>query len=197
MSMKGSSCIFPVPDMRKTAAFYVNSLGFTAVEFFNCKDPHICLYLDDTEIILLRANKDRVQPNRELYGNGYDAYLYTDDQVTLEQDFISKGVLVVKPLSVSDYENEEFVIEDIDGRWLAFGLKQPVGSLPAKTPKKKSITPVLIVLVFLLYLAGIIILVTRAFTPEMLLLAIPLAGLGIGMIYALKENLNRNDNDNR
>lgn len=77
------------------------------------------------EIILLKADKDRVQANRELYGYGYDAYFYTDNQEELERRLISRGVLITRPLNVTDYQNKEFVIEDIDGRWLAFGLKQP------------------------------------------------------------------------
>lgn len=124
MSMRGLSCIFPVPDIRKTAEYYVKKLGFYAVEYLDCKEPHICLYLDTIEIILLQANTDRIRPNRELYGYGYDAYLYTEDQDALERELVSKGVKVVRPLSITDYQNKEFVIEDIDGRWLAYGLKQ-------------------------------------------------------------------------
>lgn len=123
MDFRGLSCIFPVPDIKKTAEYYVNKLGFFAVEYLDCQEPHICLYLDKIEILLLQANTERVWPNRELYGYGYDAYLYTDDQEALEKEFISKGVKVVRPLGVTDYRNKEFVIEDIDGRWLAFGLK--------------------------------------------------------------------------
>ncbi|MEY8426859.1 VOC family protein [Lachnospiraceae bacterium 46-15] len=126
MSMRGLSCIFPVPDIKKTAEYYVSNLGFSAVEYLNCEEPHICLYLDKIEIVLLQANTDRIQSNRELYGYGYDAYLYTDNQESLEKDFVSKGVNVVRPLNITDYQNREFVIEDIDGRWLAFGLKQSV-----------------------------------------------------------------------
>ena len=44
-------------------------------------------------------------------------------QEKLEKEFLEKGVKIVKPLNVTDYKNKEFVIEDIDGRWIAFGLK--------------------------------------------------------------------------
>ena len=67
MSLRGLSCIFPVPDIKKTEEYYVKKLGFRAVEYLECKEPHICLYRDDTEIILLRANTDKVLPNRTLY----------------------------------------------------------------------------------------------------------------------------------
>lgn len=123
MSIMGLSCIFPVPDIKKTAEFYVSKLGFRAAAYLECKEPHICLYKDSVEIILLQANTDSVLPNRKLYGYGYDAYLYTENQELLEKEFIRKNVKMIQPLSMTDYQNQEFVIEDADGRWLAFGLK--------------------------------------------------------------------------
>lgn len=123
MSILGLSCIFPVPNIKKTAEFYVSKLEFRAVEYLECKEPHICLYKDDIEIILLQANTDKVLPNRKIYGYGYDAYLYTENQQLLEKEFAAKGIKIIKPLNMTDYQNKEFVIEDSDGRWLAFGLK--------------------------------------------------------------------------
>ena len=123
MSIIGLSCIFPVVNIKKTAEFYISKLGFRAVEYLECKEPHICLYKDTVEIILLQANTNKVFPNRKLYGFGYDAYLYTENQELLEKEFIAKGIKIIKPLTITDYQNKELVIEDLDGRWLAFGLK--------------------------------------------------------------------------
>lgn len=123
MRIRGLSCIFPVPEIQKTAEFYVSTLGFRAVPYLECKEPHICLYRDDAEIILLQAKTDSIMPNRMLYGYGYDAYLYVENQECLEKEFAEKGVKFVKHLNITDYQNKEFVIEDIDSRWLAFGLK--------------------------------------------------------------------------
>lgn len=72
---------------------------------------------------MLRGNRNKIIPNRELYGYGYDAYLYGNDPETLEQEFTAKGVKIVKPLNITDYKNKKLAVEDIDGRWLAFGLK--------------------------------------------------------------------------
>ena len=123
MRIKGLSCIFPALDIKKTAEFYTSCLGFRAVEYLECKEPHICLYRDDAEIILLQAKADRIIPNREMYGYGFDAYLYVANQELLEKEFKEKQVKIVRELTVTDYQNREFVVEDIDGRWLAFGLK--------------------------------------------------------------------------
>ena len=124
MELTGLSCIFPVPDILKTARFYTDSLGFRAVEYVECEEPHICLYRDKTEIILLKANTDRVFTNRELYGYGYDAYLYTSEMEELEKQLRRNREKIARPLSMTDYKNREFVIEDIDGRWIAFGRKE-------------------------------------------------------------------------
>lgn len=123
MGIRGLSCIFPVPDIKKTAEYYVNKLGFRAVEYLDCKEPHICLYREGSTILLLQAYTDRVTPNRTLYGYGYDAYLYADNQEEMEKEYTEKNVKFVRHLNVTDYKNKEFVIEDIDGRWLAIGLK--------------------------------------------------------------------------
>ena len=58
--------------------------------------------------------------------------------------------------------------------------------------KKKMIAPVVITVVFLLYLViyGRFLLAAAEFSPVMLLAAIPLAALGIGMIRVLKERIN-------
>ena len=124
MELTGLSCIFPVPDILKTVRFYTDSLGFRAVGYVECEEPHICLYRDKTEIILLKANTDRVFTNRELYGYGYDAYLYTSEMEELEKQLRRNRVKIARPLSMTDYKNREFVIEDIDGRWIAFGRKE-------------------------------------------------------------------------
>ncbi len=41
MSISGLSCIFPSPDIKKTAGFYVSKLGFRAVEYLKSTEPHI------------------------------------------------------------------------------------------------------------------------------------------------------------
>lgn len=57
--------------------------------------------------------------------------------------------------------------------------------------RKKMIAPVVITILFLLYLAIYVgvILMTTAFNPVMILFSIPLVVLGIGMIHVLKERL--------
>lgn len=121
--LRESHCVFPTPDILKTAKFYEEKLGFKVVTYLDSKEAHICLYRDNTEIILTKSNGQKVIPNRILYGYGYDAYFITKDQTALQEEFIDSNVKIVRPLSNTDYNNSEFVMEDIDGRWLGFGIK--------------------------------------------------------------------------
>jgi catechol 2,3-dioxygenase-like lactoylglutathione lyase family enzyme len=119
----GSLCVFPTPDIIRTSEYYEKVLGFRPVQYLDAKEPHICLYRDQTEIILTRSNGQAVIPYRELYGYGYDAYFITDDQEALQAEFQTAGAKIARPLSITDYQNQEFVVEDIDGRWIGFGKK--------------------------------------------------------------------------
>lgn len=98
-------------------------MGFKAVKYLDANEPHICLYRDTTEIILTKTNGQKVIPNRELYRYGYDAYFITKNQEELQEEFINSNVKIVRSLDNTDYNNKEFVIEDIDGRWIGFGIK--------------------------------------------------------------------------
>jgi catechol 2,3-dioxygenase-like lactoylglutathione lyase family enzyme len=124
-----SHSIFPTNDIEKTSEFYSQYLGFRAVSYLEAEEPHICLYRDDTEIILTKSLGQKVVPNRELYGYGYDAYFITKQQEQLNQEFEAAGVKIVRSLSNTDYNNKEFVIEDVDGRWIGFGIKESSSSM--------------------------------------------------------------------
>ncbi|MBP3951798.1 VOC family protein [Bacillus suaedae] len=118
-----SHCIFPTQNIRRTANFYEHKMGFKAVHYLDANEPHICLYRDRTEIILTKTNGQKVIPNRELYGYGYDAYFITKNQEEFQEELVNSNVKIVRLLENTDYNNKEFVVEDIDGRWIAFGIK--------------------------------------------------------------------------
>ncbi len=117
--------IFPSEDMNRTAEFYVGKMGFRRVDYMESKEPHICLYRGEIEIIVTGIiNGASFVPNRELYGYGEDAYFITDEQDALYEEFKNNGVTVVEPPHMTDYLNYEFKVRDIDGRNLIFGKKQ-------------------------------------------------------------------------
>ncbi len=97
-----SHCIFPTPDIKRTATYYKEVLGFRVEEYLDVKDPHICLYRDFTEIILTKSNGQEVIPNRKLYGYGYDAYFITGSQEILQEELEYSGAKIVRKLLHTD-----------------------------------------------------------------------------------------------
>ena len=57
--------------------------------------------------------------------------------------------------------------------------------------KEKMIAPIIITIVFLIYLVAyfIAVIMTSAILPVMILFAIPLIALGFGMVYILKTRI--------
>ncbi|ETT81031.1 hypothetical protein MKZ08_15245 [Viridibacillus sp. FSL R5-0477] len=47
----------------------------------------------------------------------------TKNQEELQEEFTKANVKIVRSIDNTDYNNKEFVIEDIDGRWIGFGIK--------------------------------------------------------------------------
>jgi catechol 2,3-dioxygenase-like lactoylglutathione lyase family enzyme len=122
----GFSCllqIFPTLDINKTTKFY-EEIGFRAVYYLDSSEPHVCLYRDKIEVILTKSKNDTFSPNRLVHGYGYDAYFIADNHEEIYNEFEKLGIKIVRPLERTDYENNEFVFEDADGRWIAVGKKQ-------------------------------------------------------------------------
>ncbi len=119
----------------RTAAYY-EGLGFRVVKHLNSGEKHACLYLGDAEVVLTDSGGRAVTPNRVLYGAGYDAYVYASDPAALYEEISKKGVRFARTLGATDYGNLEFVVEDCDGRRVAFGVKQK--SVPELTLKALS-----------------------------------------------------------
>ncbi len=124
MELCMSHSVFPVPNIEKTAEYYHDILGFRRVDYLGAKEKHICLYRDGVEFILTQSNGQKVIPNRELYGYGGDAYVIVRDQEALQDEYEARGAKIVQRLHKTDYHNQEFVLEDIDGRWIYFGIKE-------------------------------------------------------------------------
>jgi catechol 2,3-dioxygenase-like lactoylglutathione lyase family enzyme len=116
--------VFVTPDVKKTATYYQDILGFRVVEHYDKEEPFAALYRDAVEIVVVQAKYGQVVSNRARYGAGYDAYLNpeeVEDVEILYADVKEKGAIIVRPPALTAYGSYEFVLEDIDGRWIGIG----------------------------------------------------------------------------
>ena len=124
MERFSSHCVFPAPDIQRTALCCRDALGFRRVDHLDASEPHVCLYRDGAAFLLTDSRGRRVIPNRELTGYGGDAYVIVRDQQALQNEYEAKHVNIVQRLHRTDYHNREFVIEDLDGHWICFGIRE-------------------------------------------------------------------------
>ena len=119
-----SLLILPVPNLTATSDYYEEKLNFKAVKYLDVEQPHICLYRDHVEIVLTKSKLSEIQPNRMTHGYGYDGYFTGKNIDKIYEACVFSDVKIVKPLQMTDYGNLEFVLEDIDKRWICIGIKK-------------------------------------------------------------------------
>lgn len=119
-----SLLILQVPNLNITSDYYEEKLNFKAVKYLNFEQPHVCLYRDLVEIVLTKSKLSEIQPNRMIHGYGFDGYFTGKSIEKIYEECVSNDVKIVKNLQITDYGNLEFVIEDIDKRWICIGIKK-------------------------------------------------------------------------
>jgi hypothetical protein len=114
----------PSVRIKETESFYTGKLGFISSDYMSSAQPHICLYRDMSQVVLFKSAMGKIVPNRELHGSGYDAYFITNEVEEMYLELKMKGVRIIREIANTDYKNEEFVIEDNEGRWIGIGIKR-------------------------------------------------------------------------
>ena len=111
-------------EVRRTAEYYRDVLGFELVEHYENPEPFATLYRDTVEIVVVQAVRGRIESNAERYGTGYDAYLDTDQVAGVDllyNELRGKGAHIVAAPATTPYGSYEFALEDIDGRRVGIG----------------------------------------------------------------------------
>ena len=120
--LTGIAPYFFVSDIKRSAAYYQDVLGFTVPRLWG-EPPGFCMPQRDGLVMMLcqADNPGKVQPNGR-DGEAWDAYVWVTDADALCEEFKSMGVLLqYAPEDKPFYGNREFAIRDPDGYVIAFG----------------------------------------------------------------------------
>lgn len=112
-------------DIKKTVDFYVEKLGFKYAKHYDKIENFATIYRDSIELIIVQAKFGKIDSNTKRHGSGYDIYINPDiieGVDLLYQEFAAKGVKIAAEPRRTDYGAYEFVVEDIDGRFIGIGL---------------------------------------------------------------------------
>jgi catechol 2,3-dioxygenase-like lactoylglutathione lyase family enzyme len=116
--------LLPTPDVSKTAAYYRDILGFLVIEHLDAEDPFAAAYRDEVELVFVQMKSGEFLPNHVRYGAGYDVYLDPDTVDGVDEiyaEVVAAGAHIVREPAMVGYGSYEFVLEDVDGRWVGVG----------------------------------------------------------------------------
>ena len=112
-----SSPVLQVRDVTRSAAFYTETLGFTAHGIWG-DPPAFCIVGRGSVTIMLDASYD---PGPLPVNQYWAAYVYVDDVNALHREFQAAGVDIPRGPEDMEYGCRDFDVRDPDGHLIAFG----------------------------------------------------------------------------
>lgn len=117
MTILRTRFVLAVPDLKRSAAFYHDVLGFEVLEMGN---PGWRMYVHDTCHIMAGECPDAI-PAAQLGDHSYFAYLVVDGVDGLYAKAASAGAEIVKSLVTEPWGMREFGVRTVDGHRIMFG----------------------------------------------------------------------------
>lgn len=119
--MHSPKFVIAVPDLRRSATFYQDVLGFEVREI---GDPGWRFFTRD-QVVVMAGECPDAQPAEELGDHSWFAYVELDDIDDFYASVTEKGATVTKPLASEPWGMKEFGIRTVDGHRIMFGSEAP------------------------------------------------------------------------
>ncbi len=116
--------LFIVGDVSRSAAFYMDLLGFDVEFTAPDEDPFFAILARDGVRIMIKVIAPAVMPlqnHRRHAWARWDAFVHTPDPDALAVDFLARGLALHEPLMNTDDGLRGFEVKDVDGYVLFFG----------------------------------------------------------------------------
>jgi uncharacterized glyoxalase superfamily protein PhnB len=109
--------VLQVSDVKASAAFYCERLGFASHGFWGTP-PVFAIVQRGLVTLALDQSRDGSTPPRQQY---WSAYVYVTDADALRRELGSHGVAIHREIETTEYGCRDFDVRDPDGHILAFG----------------------------------------------------------------------------
>jgi hypothetical protein len=111
---------FFTTDMAATLTYYRDKLGFECIGTWQDPPVYAIVARDEHRIHFRYAESGR--PNPDKYDDELlDAYVFIENADVLYAEYATRGVEFTRGLGNTPWQSREFVVQDCDGRLLAFG----------------------------------------------------------------------------
>jgi predicted enzyme related to lactoylglutathione lyase len=110
---------FTVPDLRRTAEYYRDVLGFTIEGYWDTPPVFAIVRRDEVSVYFSRSDEGPRGTSRA--EDAYDVYFHIDGVDQLAADLGARGAEILDGPENRVYGRRELVIRDCNGRILTFG----------------------------------------------------------------------------
>ena len=117
--MHNSVTVFTVKDVKASAGYYRDKLGFETAFEYGTPTYYVGLCSGDVQLHLVEAAHTPRQP-----GHGAVS-IFVDDVDALHADLVARVAKVLKEPANYDYGLRDFDVADLDGNMLFFGMETP------------------------------------------------------------------------
>jgi uncharacterized glyoxalase superfamily protein PhnB len=124
VTISKTSFVIAVPDLKTSAAFYREVLGF---EIQTIPDPGWLFYTLGNCTIMAGECRDAIPPG-ELGDHSYFAYLEVDDVDGLYKSVLGAGAEIVKKIKDEPWGMREFGLRTADGHRIMFAAAAAIDS---------------------------------------------------------------------
>jgi len=114
----GTAAQLAVPDVRKTAEYYINVLGFQLISYFFEEPPVYGIVVrDGFQVHFGKSDNGEVQLSRTIRKGMPDFLIWVPEIETFYAEVTAKGAKIAQEIILRSY-GREFIIEDCDGHWV-------------------------------------------------------------------------------
>lgn len=120
--LRGITPVFVVSDLRRSAEFYRDVLGFSFDRYWGDPPCFVMLGRDHVDLFLsCDPRRSTPLPNHQkTSGSPWDAYIWIEDAASLLREVFERGARIVRGPEATSYNTIEFEVEDPDGHRLCF-----------------------------------------------------------------------------
>lgn len=110
-----------VTDVKKTAEYYKNTLGFTIIGLVAEPPVYAMVERDGFQVHFVKSDIHEIKKNKDFRSISYDFIIWVPEIDAFFEELKSKNAIILDGIVKRTYGSREFVIEDCDGHKILIG----------------------------------------------------------------------------
>ena len=110
-----------VTDVKKTAEYYKNTLGFTIIGLVAEPPVYAMVERDGFQVHFAKSDTQEIKKNKDYRSISHDFIIWVPEIDAFFEELKSKNAIILEGIVKRTYGSREFVIEDCDGHTILIG----------------------------------------------------------------------------